>query len=109
MPCDSIITNSVNMPAMQPAITVEALRAPGALSIHEARGVVSFTLDNARCTLRDGLLEVVRGYGDEGTMSDGQLADYVKRAYSVQVVKIKAKQNGWKVQQVGERRYKVTR
>lgn len=112
MPCDSIITNSVSMPAMQPELLKGTLEQMGATDIYVgARGLVTFTYDGARCTLDGGRLSVSRSaYGrNRGKLTDGQIADAVKRGYSHQVVKVKAKQNGWKLQQVGANRYKVTR
>lgn len=109
MPCDSIITNSVNMPAMQTDILRAALTELGAKFITASGDALEFQFDGVFCTLRNGKLTTRRSAYQQGRQQDGAIADAVKRAYSHQVVRLKARANGWKIQQTGTHKYKVTR
>ena len=98
MPCDTVQTNTISVPRMQPALRARALATIGA----QVRGSY-FTLDGHAYQFSEGELTST-------TASDADLARVaalVKRAYSAQVVKYTAARNGWQVREVAPFQYEV--
>lgn len=105
MPCDSVIVNRVEMPAMHPELTGRALKEMGASGVWTSGETIGFSYQGDDYTLRGGVLSS----SDVGQKRIGEVADLLKRQYSVQVVKQTARANGWQLQQTGEFNYKVVR
>jgi len=88
MPCDSLITTTVDIGKLDPVLAraaIEALRATG----DRLWRYVAFT---------DGALQV-----SGGVPFTDELKSQFKQAYSAQVVQATAKRYGWTVKQDGQK------
>ena len=99
MPCDSVILNSVQMPAMRPDLAALAALRMGATNIRQVGAVLAFTFEGVPCVLRAGRLDVPEGY--EG------IADLLKVQYARQALAVAAKQNGWQVKETKPNDFEV--
>ena len=104
MPCDSIITNTVDMPKMHKRLRRAALSAAGFTDITEYQdgAVVDFTHQGERYRLANGRLTGLDGQSERQV---GAVADLLKKHYSHQVVRYTAQRNGWTVKQIAADRY----
>lgn len=99
MPCDSIITNTVDLGKMDPVLLAEALKSMGTELVYGCQfGYRGY----AYYTLRDGKLE-----GPSSMV--GAVADLLKRNYSKRTVYAAAKRNGWTVKEISETKLQVIR
>ena len=98
MPCDTIQTNTVDLPKMHPALLAKAITALGARQLSPAY----FQLRGQTYRVRSGELEST-------DPNVGQVADELKRAYSGEVVKYTARRNGWTLKQTAPYAYEVTK
>ena len=104
MPCDSIITNRVDLPKMHPDLLTRALKDLKASNVRTYGNTVTFTVDGETWALRNGVLEGAEG---QSQAQVGRMADRLKNGYSHQVVRATAARNGWTVKQVGANNYVV--
>lgn len=88
MPCDTIQTNTIDVPKMNPAMRGRALQAMGA-TVHGQ----FFELNGRRYYFAGGSLNSQ----DASAEQVQQTAALLKRHYSDQVVKYTAARNGWKL------------
>lgn len=101
MPCDSVITNTVDVPQMDPKLLDLGLGMMGAGQVTHGKGWTSFTYKGDRYTLRNGVLS-----SQEASQTDvEQTAARMKQAYSHQVVRSTAARQGWTLKQVGPNTY----
>lgn len=104
MPCDTIQINSVvfDISKLNQKLLVAAMLDAGAQKAEIRNNIATLIKDGTRYTISNGTLQT--------TASDaGEMADAIKRAYSVQVLKLAAHQNGWTLQQTGPLAYNVLR
>ena len=106
MPCDSIITNSVDMPKMHPDLLNRALKALGVENVSTYGQQTSFTYKGQRYTLTRGEL---RGNSGQSEQEVGRVANLLKNAYGHQVVKATAAKNNWTIKQTAAHAYVVQR
>jgi hypothetical protein len=91
MPCDQIITNTVDMPKMNPRLLVAGLTMLKAEHVTTSRGMTQFYVDGIRYTLRAGVLSS----SDASQEQVAKMAARLKVAYSHQVVRATAAKHGW--------------
>lgn len=101
MPCDSIITNTVDLDVANKNGTLlrAALEAMGAYGITASQ---SFFLNGE-------YYQIVNGQLRSSAANLETTANLVKRSYSAEVVKAAAKRNGWQVKQTAAFAYEVVR
>jgi len=98
MPCDSIITNTVDLPKMHPKLRAAALKGLKVTDIEDDE----FSYQGNRYALRGGVLV---GLDGQSQREVGRVADLLKQQYSTAVVKTTAARNGWALKQIGPNRY----
>jgi hypothetical protein len=104
MPCDSVILNRVELPAMNRKLTDLALVALGGQALHYAGQ--SFTIKGFAGYFRIAGATLI-GVSGQDAETIGKAADLLKRAYSAEVVKYTAKRNGWQIKQTAAFAYEV--
>ncbi|MET0742988.1 MAG: hypothetical protein ABWY78_06420 [Microvirga sp.] len=100
MPCDSIITNTVDLPKMHPGLRAAALKAIGVTA--DKYGY--FTHEGQSYQIQNG---IVVGRSGQSQETVGKVADLIKRSYSAAVIKTTAARNGWALRQTGPLSYSV--
>lgn len=109
MPCDSIITNTIDMPRMDPRLLAATLAnvknadfPAGATHIAVSTdGTATFILRGDRYVLRNGQLTSTSA--SEATVA--RAATAIKHSYGHQVVRATARKNGWALRQTGPNTY----
>jgi hypothetical protein len=104
MPCDQVITNTVDMPKMQPDLLLRGLKDLGARNVRNIGSAIYFTTATGDYRLTSGVLV---GLDGQDARTVGQQADALKVAYSTNVVKATAARAGWNLKQVGATAYVV--
>jgi hypothetical protein len=100
MPCDSIITQSVNLEKCGDAKMLWAAASSIAEQSHE--GSRWLRIDGQTYYLNDGKLTGPQGYV-------GKVADKIKQAYSRAAIYAAAKKNNWQVKDLGNNKLQVIR
>lgn len=107
MPCWSVITNSVDMPAMQGGLVDRALSAIGATNVQRIGNTVYFTVPGEGAfMLANGKLT---GRSQQSEEAVAKMAGRLKRGYSHQVVQATAKKRGWSLRKTGPNQYVATK
>ena len=99
MPCDTIQTNTVDLPKMNAGLLGRAITAIGGTRAGSA----------TRFRLRGYIYDAYGGELESTDPNVGKVADELKRAYSGEVVKYTAKRNGWTLKQTAAYEYEVTK
>lgn len=103
MPCDSVITNSVNLALANGDILRAALEAMGAQDLSFTATGARFILDGAAWYIDRGQLNSTRS-----AQAVADMANRIKRAYSTETVNRAAKRFGWTVKKTGANANKMT-
>ena len=100
MPCDTVQTNTVELPKMAPALRDRALAAIGA----KVTNPYSFYYQGTYYRMTaDGITTTA------GEAQAAATAAKLKQAYSAEVVKYAAQRNGWTITQTAPFQFKVQR
>jgi len=102
MPCNSIITQSVDLAKLTDQSLLEsALREVGRVYV-VGQGMYQLQWNASLYYVRDGQ---ITGRADD----IGIVADQIKRAYSKQAIYASAKKQGWAVKQTAENKFQIIR
>jgi hypothetical protein len=105
MPCDSVITNTVSMPKMNPKLLGHGLKMLKATNIQVYGEMTYFRVDGALYSLRGGVL----ASSEASQEQVAKMASRLKVAYSHQVVRATAAKHGWSLKSIGASKYMMVK
>lgn len=109
MPCDTRTTVSVALAAADRELLFQALMALG-WQPREAGGLIQVYVPNVGAVTITGDKLNIRTYSYLASEQKAEeLANQIRRAYSVEVVKSQAKKFGWQLKQTSDNKFKAIR